>query len=86
MDNEANKRKRRTQSGGAPSSQYKGVTEVKDGRKKKWRATITVEHRQIKLGAYYTEVEGAEAYNDAAKHYFGEFAFLNEIEKEKNDV
>jgi len=80
MDNEANKRKRRTQAGGAPSSPYKGVSKVKDGRKKCWRGTVTVEKRQIALGSFYTEREAAEAYNAAAKEKFGEFAHLNEFD------
>lgn len=85
MDNEANKKKRRTQAGGQPSSQYKGVNKIRDGRKKCWRATITYEKRQIKLGTYYHEVEAAKAYNEAALHYFGEFACINELPDESND-
>ncbi len=80
LDNEANKGKRRTQAGGAPSSQYKGVSQVKDGRKKCWRSTLTYEKNQHHLGSYFTEREAAEAYNTAAKEYFGEFAHLNEFE------
>ena len=77
MDNEANKRKRRTQAGGAPSSGYKGVSKVKDGRKKCWRATLTYEKQQKALGSFYTEREAAEAYNEAAIEYFAGFAHLN---------
>jgi len=83
-DNEANKRKRRTQGGsGSPTSRYKGVTRIKDGRKKRWRATITYQKKQIKLGTYYTEREAAEAYNEAAKEYYKEFALLNTFEDEE---
>jgi len=78
MDNEANKKKRRTQAGGQPSSKYKGVNKIRDGREKCWRATITYEKRQIKLGTYYDEKEAGRAYNKAAAHYFGEFACINE--------
>lgn len=78
--NEANKKKRRTQSGGAPSSRYKGVNRVKDGRKKCWRATITYEKNQIALGSFFSEKEAGEAYNKAAKEYYGEFACLNEFD------
>jgi len=85
-DNEANKPKRRTQSGGAPSSQYKGVSFVPGGREKCWRVTLTYEHKQIRLGAYTTEKEAAEVYNEAAVHYFGEFAYLNKFgEEEEKD-
>lgn len=80
-DNEANKRKRRTQAGGDPSSKYKGVSKISDGRKKCWRATITYEKRQIKLGTYYSEEDAARAYNKAALEYYSEFAHLNEIEE-----
>lgn len=82
MDNEANKKKRRTQSGGAPSSRYKGVSKITDGRKKCWRATVTYEKRQIKLGAFYDEIDAAKAYNEAALEYFGEFAYINEFDDE----
>lgn len=80
LDNEANKRKRLTQGGKPPSSQYKGVSKVKDGRKKCWRGTLTYEKQQKHLGAFFTEREAAEAYNEAAKEWFGEFAHLNEFE------
>jgi hypothetical protein len=83
-DNEANKRKRRTQGSGTTSSQYKGVNKLKDGRKKCWRATITYEGRQINLKCYYSEREAAEAYNKAALEYYGEFALINEFEEDSN--
>jgi hypothetical protein len=81
-DNEANKKKRRTQSGGATTSRYKGVNKPK-GRKR-WRSTITFQHRQIALGMFDTEREAAEAYNKAALMYYGEFAYINEFEEDSN--
>lgn len=40
---------------------------------------VTVNRKQINLG-YYTKAEhAAEAYNVAAKKYFGEFALLNKL-------
>ncbi len=81
LDNEANKRKRLTQAGGAPSSRWKGVSKVKDGRKKCWRSTLTYEKQQKHLGSFFTEREAAEAYNTAAKEFFGEFAHLNEFDE-----
>ena len=78
-DNEANKKKRRTQAGGAPSSKYKGVNEIKDGRKKKWRAIVTVDKKHIRLGNFYTEIEAARAYNEAALEHYGEFAYINRL-------
>lgn len=79
-DNEANKKKRRTQSGGPTSSKYKGVSKVTDGRKKCWRVTITREKHSTALGAFYSEREAGEAYNKAALEYFGEFAVINEFD------
>lgn len=77
-DNEANKRKRRTQAGGKTTSKYKGVTFMKDRpRRKPWRATITIDKKQKALGCYADEKEAAEAYDKAALEEFGEFAFIN---------
>lgn len=78
-DNEANKPKRRSQGDKAPSSKYKGVTKIIDGRKKCWRATITYSRRQIALGTFFEEKEAAKAYNEAALEYYGEFAYLNDL-------
>lgn len=51
---------------------YKGVTLCKTtGR---WRAQLNGH-----LGRYDTIEEAAQAYNNAAKEYFGEFAHLNEV-------
>jgi hypothetical protein len=81
-DNEANKKKRRTQSGGAPSSKYKGVSKAVDKpRTKPWRVTITVDKKQYALGMYASEKEAGLAYNKAAIEKFGEFAYINEIEE-----
>ena len=75
-------RRNRTSRRKAPSSIYKGVSKVKDGRKKCWRGTLTYEKQQHHLGAFFTEREAAEAYNKAAKEYFGEFAHLNEFDND----
>lgn len=81
-ENEANKRKRR----GKTTSKYKGVTKINDGRQKCWRVSITVNRKQKKVGTFYSEREAALAYNKAALEEWGEFAFLNEVEEEKNDA
>jgi hypothetical protein len=78
-DNEANKKKRRTHGGKAPSSRYKGVSKPKN---RNWRATISKDKKQIALGSYETEREAAEAYNKAAIELFGEFAVINEFDDE----
>ncbi|HEY1248462.1 MAG TPA: AP2/ERF family transcription factor [Nitrososphaera sp.] len=56
------------------SSEYKGVTQYRDGR---WMARIMVNYQQIFLGYFNTEEEAARAYDEAAIRYFGEYAYLN---------
>lgn len=80
-DNEANKKKRR----GKTSSKYKGVSLMKNIKKKPWRATLTFEKKQIALGTFATEREAAIAYNTAALENYGEFAYINEIEDEEKN-
>ena len=69
--NHANQRKRTEHT----SSKYKGVHWAKD--RNKWRASICVEGRWYKLGAFNTEEEAATVYNAAAQKAFGVFAGLN---------
>ena len=59
------------------SSRFKGVTWNKHA--KKWRARIRVDSIGKFLGYFSKEKYAAQAYNLAAKRYFGEFAFLNKI-------
>lgn len=54
-------------------SKYRGVTRAGT----RWRALIGVNGRQIYLGKHATEIEAAQAYDDAAKVHHGEFANLN---------
>ena len=56
---------------------YKGVYWCK--RKKPWRARIRNNGRLIHLGYYDSKEKAANAYNKAARNYFGGFAFLNQI-------
>jgi hypothetical protein len=56
-------------------SKYKGVgwnTEMN-----KWIAKIVSKGNRIHLGVFADEWEAALAYNEAAKKYYGEFAYLN---------
>lgn len=68
--------KKRSKVGGY-SSQYRGV--YWDKRNRKWRSAITVSNKFICLGRTHLEVVAAKIYNYWAKHYFGEFARLNEV-------
>lgn len=60
------------------TSKYKGVRWLKND--KKWQANIKLNQKQITLGCFNSEIEAAKAYNEAAIKYFGEFAWLNDIE------
>jgi hypothetical protein len=63
------------------SSKYKGVCKRKNRRK--WRAQIKANGKQIHLGSFEDEIEAAKAYDAAAREYYGEFAYLNFPEDEK---
>lgn len=58
-------------------SGLKGVDWRKD--KKKWRARIQLDQRQIFLGHFDSEIEARDAYDRAAPMVFGEFAKLNKV-------
>jgi hypothetical protein len=59
------------------SSKFKGVYWY--NRHKKYMAQIKVDKKDIFLGYFKTEPEAANAYNDAAIKYHGEFAKLNRL-------
>ena len=55
----------------------KGVHAHQNSRR--WRARITVDGREIHLGMFDTPQLAAAAYNDAAREYFGAFAYINPL-------
>lgn len=63
------------------TSKYKGVSWSRE--KHKWVAQICINGRQTSLGRFYSELEAAMKYDEAAKKHFKEFAKLNFPEKEK---
>lgn len=74
-ENQQNQNKRITYGGKPCSSQYKGVTWLKD--RKKWKASIINNGKSIFLGRFNLEKDAAMVYDKAALEYFGEFANLN---------
>lgn len=62
---------------GPTSSRYKGVSFFK--RDDNWMAYIMVNRKRIFIGYYNAEIEAANAYNNAAARFFGEFARLNPV-------
>ncbi len=59
------------------TSCFKGVYWYKPNRK--WRSLICLDGKHISLGCFDFEIAAAEAYNEAALKYFGQFARLNNI-------
>ena len=56
------------------TSGFKGVSKAAGGR---WRARITVERKEIRLGVFDTKADAAAAYDAAALQLHGEFASPN---------
>ncbi len=72
-NNSCNREKQKNNTSG-----YKGVYKRDDSPK--WEARIQIKSKQISLGWYSSKHLAAVAYNNAALHHFGEFAYLNQIE------
>lgn len=60
------------------NSIYKGIIKCRDN---KYQAYLTTKGKRVSIGYFETEIEAAEAYNDLAVKFFGEFAYLNTIIK-----
>lgn len=60
------------------STGYKGVDWREE--RKKFRARIRINYKNIFLGYFDTAEEAAKRYNREAKRLFGEFALLNKVE------
>jgi hypothetical protein len=65
-------------------SGYKGVCWHK--RISKWNANIRINDKLIHLGYFEDIYEAAATYNSAAKEYFGEFARLNDVPIEYENI
>ncbi len=59
------------------TSKYKGVYWGK--RERRWRVSIKISGKEMYIGVFTDEIKAALAYNEKAKEYFGEFAYLNEV-------
>ena len=59
------------------TSGYKGVHKSKN--RKRWKAELKHNGKRLYLGTYNTKEEAAKVYNETAKKYYGEFAWLNPV-------
>ncbi len=57
------------------TSGVKGVYYSKDKRKKRWRALIFINGKEIHLGRYMTKEEATQVREDAEIRYYGEYRF-----------
>jgi len=77
LQNSQNKEKQNYKGKKLITSKYKGVWWCKTY--KTWVSQIGLNYKRISLGRFKTEIEAAQAYNEAAVKYFGKFARLNKI-------
>jgi len=62
------------------SNPFKGVYKHKRRKANPWQAMIGYQGTRIHLGVFPTATEAAKAYNAAALHYYGEYAWLNQVD------
>jgi hypothetical protein len=62
----------------ALTSKFRGVHYSKE--KKKWKAAIGIDFKNVHIGYYQTEVEAAKAFNTKATELLGDKAKLNIID------
>ncbi len=67
--------KMRSLNGRPCTSRFKGV--CFESWTKKWRANIVVDGKRHSLGRYGDEIAAAQAYDEAARRWFGKYAWLN---------
>jgi hypothetical protein len=79
LDNCRNVNKKRTNTSG-----YKGVSF--DKRRGKWRARIKVNYKEVWLGYFDNKHDAARMYNFWAKDLFGEYARLNVIREDEEEI
>lgn len=59
------------------NKKYKGI-DFKEGR---WRTRIRINTKEIHIGYFLKKIDALFAYNEAARKYHGEFAYLNHLKK-----
>jgi hypothetical protein len=64
-------------------SKYRGVT--KANKPNKYRSVLTYKGQRFYLGEFYSEIEAAKAYNEAALKIIGEYAVINDFSDLDND-
>ena len=59
------------------TSKYKGVSWSKE--KERWHVAININGKTKVVGKFKEEKYAAQKYNEYAKKFYGEFAYLNEV-------
>ncbi len=66
-------------------SKYRGVQKNRNP-KKPYRASFKYAGRSYYIGSYVTELEAAQAYNEAALRIIGDHALINDLDEIYKDV